>query len=53
MKIKNWFTSIDIEVNEVEKMHYHWQPYERVGLFWWIKKTFGLDMLPKPEIKKK
>ena len=55
MKIKKTLFSTEIEFDpeELESLSYRAPTYTRVGLLFWFKKMFGLDMLPKPEFKPK
>ncbi|MCK9370300.1 hypothetical protein M0R04_10370 [Candidatus Dojkabacteria bacterium] len=47
MKIKNLFTSIEFTPKELEDLMYTTPMPFKMGLIWWIKDKFGLDLLPK------
>ena len=53
MKIKKTLFSTEIETTpqELEQFIYQTRTSTSIGLFRWIKKNFGLDILPKPKTK--
>lgn len=40
-------TEIVLKPYELRRFRDFCTPEQYVGLFWWIKKTFGIDVLPK------